>query len=42
VEASVENFGRFYFYPVQFDIMKKVVMLAAGGLAVLLSHEDGE
>ena len=30
------------FCPVQFDIMNNVVALAAGSLAVLLSHEDGE
>jgi hypothetical protein len=42
MKALAKNFGRFYFYPFQFDIMKKVVALAAGGLAVLLSHKDGE
>jgi hypothetical protein len=42
MKALVMNFGPFCFFPVQFDIMKKVVVLAEGGLAVLLSHEDGE
>jgi hypothetical protein len=42
MKALVKNFGPLCFYPVQFDIMNNMVALAAGSLAVLLSHEDGE
>jgi hypothetical protein len=42
VEASVENLGRFYSYPVESGIMKKIVALAADGLAILYNDEDGE